>query len=107
MVGNSELEAAPGHGLTWPKMVRRRGNSQIGARRDAIQSGEVAVETLATGRTYEREELMAGARARALGGHDVITADKGAAGENTAAAVAWLCALAGRICRDRVLPSKA
>ena len=51
-------------------MAWRRGTSQIGARRDAIQSGEVAVETLATGRTHEREELMAGARARALGGRD-------------------------------------
>ena len=67
-----ELEAALGRGLTWPKMAWRRGNSQIGARHDAIQSGEVAVETLAIRRTHEHEELMASARAWAPGDRDVI-----------------------------------
>ena len=107
MARKGELEATPGHGLMRPKMAWRRGSSQIGAHHDAIQSGEVAVETLATGRTHEREELMAGAHARAPSGRDVTTVGRGAAGENTAVVVARLCALVGRICCDRVLPSKA
>ena len=57
-----------------------KGKLLIGARRDTNQGGEVAVETLAIGRTHEREELMAGAHTRALSGRDVTTVGRSAAG---------------------------